>query len=382
MKELKLNCNIVFGKDALDQLCSIKNKSILIVTDKSMVKFGVTNEIVKRLAGCTIEVFDGVIPDPPIHIITAGINVLRQSKADMIIAVGGGSVIDAAKAIRMIAAKIMERETASWEFIAIPTTSGTGSEATDYSVISNAEKGIKYPLTSEELRPTLAILDPSLTVSVPPSVTGDTGMDVLTHAIEAYVSINANDFTDALCEKAITMVFEYLPKAAKDGSNMLAREKMHIASCMAGIAFNAVGLGVNHGMAHAIGGKFHISHGRSNAMLLPYVIRFNGNLDAVRSDEYSVAAKKYQKIAKMVGLPAGGVRQSVNNLANAVEKMNKALGIPATLADQGVEPAEVERLFDELVKIALADGTTQTNPRPVSPAHIADILKQLKGKNK
>ena len=380
MKELQLNCKIAFGEGSLKQLDKLDSESVLIITDASMVQFGAYDRVVEMLGNRKISTFQDVIPDPPVEIITAGVKVLQESDADTIIAVGGGSVIDAAKAVRMIGAKILGREATEWDFVAIPTTSGTGSEVTDYSVITNREKEMKYPLVDPDLMPTLSLLDPVFTVSVPPAVTADTGMDALSHALEAYVSLDANEFTDAFCEKAIAMIFEYLPRAVKDGKDMEARQKMQIAACMAGIAFNAVGLGINHGMSHAIGGKFHISHGRSNAMLLPIVIRYNGGLDDGYGDENYVAAKKYQKIAKMLGLQAGGVRQAVRNLSDAVAKMNRTMGVPATLVELGKNPAEVEANRENLIASAIADATTQTNPRPVTPEDAGRILTQLKGK--
>lgn len=381
MNKLNLNCKVVFGENALDCINEIRNKSVLIVTDKSMIKLGVTDKVIDRLSGCDIKIFDEVVPDPPIEIVAAGVDTLRQYDADIIIAIGGGSVIDAAKSIKITAAKILGKDVMEWALIAIPTTSGTGSEVTSYSVITDSDKGMKYPMTSEELLPSLAILDPSFTLSVPPSITGDTGMDALSHALEAYVSTDANDFTDALCEKAIALIFEYLPLAIKDGSDIKAREKMHIASCMAGLAFNSAGLGVNHGLSHALGGKFHISHGRSNAIILPYTVRFNGDIDE-KNVEPSLAALKYQKIAKAIGLQSGGVRQSVINLSNEITKLNKIIGIPATLEEMGIGTSEIERLQDEIIALTLADGTTQNNPRPVSAEQVESILTQLKGRKR
>lgn len=380
MKELNLGIQIIAGEGALTRLRDAVGKSVLIVTDQSMVKFGVVAKVQKNLPNCKTAVFDSVVPDPPIEVVKAGVKVLDD--ADTIIAVGGGSVIDAAKAVRMVAAHAMMRKAEAWTFIAIPTTSGTGSEVTDYSVITDADKGLKYPMKTKELRASMAILDPDLTVSVPPVVTADTGMDALTHALEAYISATANDFSDALCEKAVSYIFQYLPIAFKDGKNMEAREKLHIASCMAGIAFNEAGLGVNHGMAHAVGGKFHIAHGRINAMLLPYVMRFNADLEHVQNGKFSITAQKMQAMARRLGFPSAGVRMGATNLIREIERLNRTVGIPATLVELGKDPQEVEELRDVMVAAALADATTQTNPRPVSVEQANEILTQLKGKRK
>ena len=290
---------------------------------------------------------------------------------------GGGSTIDAAKAIREVAKKVLNVDTDKMECFAIPTTSGTGSEVTDYAVITDREKGLKYPLSSRALRPMVAILDPELTVSAPPSVTADAGMDVLTHALEAYVSTGYNDFSDAMCEKAVSLVFRFLPLAVADGNDLLAREKMHNASCMAGLAFNSAGLGLNHGMAHAIGGKLHIAHGRINAMLLPKVLAFNADLSTVHKGDYCVAARKYQRMAKVLDLPAPNVRLGVTNLIHELEKLNRKIGIPATLKAQGVDLDKVKEMKEELVAAALADATTATNPRPVEAAHVEKILAEI-----
>ena len=226
----------------------------------------------------------------------------------------------------------------------------------------------------------MAILDPQLTVSAPASVTADAGMDVLTHAIEAYVSKGANDFSDALCEKAVSLVFRFLPLAFQDGTDLLAREKMHNASCMAGLAFNSAGLGLTHGMAHAVGGKLHIPHGRINAMLLPHIIQFNANLAGVRGGEYALAAKKYQRLAKTLDLPAPSVRLGVSNLLREVEHLNRVLKIPATLKEWGGDLEQVKQLWDEMVSAALADVTTSTNPRPATAENVSAILQRLMGK--
>lgn len=379
MKEFSFSTRIFFGEGALERLRQVENKNVMIVTDRFMAELGVPDRVASYLTNCQVSVFDGVVPDPPIEVIAAGIQALQDCGAELMIAVGGGSTIDAAKAIRAVAKESLHINTDQWECFAVPTTSGTGSEVTDYAVISDRQKGIKYPLDSQALRPPVAILDPSLTVSAPPSVTADAGMDVLTHALEAYVSIGANDFSDALCEKAISLVFRFLPMAFQNGNDLLAREKMHNASCMAGLAFNSAGLGFNHGMAHAIGGKLHIAHGRINAMLLPHIITFNADLGRVKGGEYTLAAKKYQRIAKVLDLPAPSVRLGVTNLLRAIHDLNRTLKIPASLKEWGADLAQVKELRDEMVTAALNDATTATNPREVSREYAETILNQVTG---
>ena len=380
MKEFSFSTRIFFGEGALERLRKVEDKRVMIVTDRFMANMGVPDKVAGYLTRCQVSVFDGVVPDPPIEVVAAGVQALQESGAEAMIAVGGGSTIDAAKAIRAVAKETLHIDTDRWECFAVPTTSGTGYEVTEYAVITDRAKGIKYPLESKALRPPVAILDPQLTVSAPASVTADAGMDVLTHAIEAYVSKGANDFSDALCEKAVSLVFRFLPLAFQDGTDLLAREKMHNASCMAGLAFNSAGLGLTHGMAHAVGGKLHIPHGRINAMLLPHIIQFNANLAGVRGGEYALAAKKYQRLAKTLDLPAPSVRLGVSNLLREVEHLNRVLKIPATLKEWGGDLEQVKQLWDEMVSAALADVTTSTNPRPATAENVSAILQRLMGK--
>ena len=363
------------GMDALAQ----RLHRVFLVTDKFMAESGKTNYVTDRLLrnGGEFKIFSDVQADPDIATVTRGVEQILEFQPDAVVAFGGGSAIDAAKAIVFFAAR--ERDMRDCKFIAIPTTSGTGSEVTDYAVITDRAKGIKYPLDSQALRPPVAILDPELTVSAPASVTADAGMDVLTHALEAYVSKGANDFSDALCEKAVSLVFRFLPLAFQDGTNLLAREKMHNASCMAGLAFNSAGLGLNHGMAHAIGAKLHIAHGRINAMLLPHIITFNADLGRIRNGEYALAAKKYQRMAKVLDLPAPSVRLGVTNLLREVERLNRTLKIPASLKEWGAEPSKVKELRGEIVSAALADATTAANPRPAAAEHVEALLNKVMG---
>lgn len=379
MKEFSFSTRIFFGEGALERLRKVEDKRVMIVTDRFMAGMGVPDKVASYLTRCQVTVFDGVVPDPPIEVVAAGVEALRDCGAEAMIAVGGGSTIDAAKAIRAVAKETLHIDTDRWECFAIPTTSGTGSEVTEYAVITDRAKGIKYPLDSKALRPPVAILDPQLTVSAPASVTADAGMDVLTHAIEAYVSKGANDFSDALCEKAVSLVCRFLPLAFQDGTDLLAREKLHNASCMAGLAFNSAGLGLTHGMAHAVGGKLHIAHGRINAMLLPHIISFNANLAGVRNGEYTLAAKKYQRLAKTLDLPAPSVRLGVSNLLREVERLNRTLKIPATLKEWGAGQDQIRDLREEMISAALADVTTASNPRPATAECVGATLQKLSG---
>lgn len=372
MKEFDISTNVFFGENSLERLERIQGKRVIIICDAFMVKSGVVDKIKARLRDCTITVFDKTVPDPPIEVVSEGIQCLAECKAEVMIALGGGSAIDAAKAIRVIGHRL--NMTNIEECFAIPTTSGTGSEVTKFSVITNAAEGVKYPLIDQELQPMVAILDPDLVKTMPPSITADTGMDALTHALEAYVSTEATDFTDALSEKAVTLLMKFLPMAFLDGEDLLAREKVHNASCLAGMAFNTAGIGVCHSIAHAIGAKFHISHGRSNAMLLPEVILYNADL---QNPEKTVCARKLQRMAKLIGLPYVDNIVAVTGLAKRIEGMKRAFGIPMNLKDLGIDPAEVKRQQESIVEAALADACTKTNPRKVTAEDIGRILAKI-----
>lgn len=257
--------------------------------------------------------------------------------------------------------------------IAIPTTSGTGSEATSFAVISDPSVGSKYPLVDDQMLPDVALLAPSLTVSVPPHVTTDTGLDVLTHAVEAFVSPMANDFTDALAEKAVHLVFEYLPRAVKNGQDIEARERLHNASCMAGMAFNNASLGLCHGMAHAMGELLHLSHGRSNAMLLPHVITFNAGLG--EQGDFPARAR-YTTLAKLAGCCCYTETVAVQSLVNKINDLMTEVGLPRKLESEEHRACVREHL-DKLAQAALADRCTAGNPRKAQPEQVMQMYQKL-----
>ena len=267
------------------------------------------------------------------------------------------------------------------KLICIPTTSGTGSEVTPFAVISHKAENKKYPLADYSLTPTIAIIDAEFTTSLPASVTADTGMDVLTHAIEAYVSVLANDYTDGLALQAIKLVFEYLPRAVKNGKNDLeAREKMHNASTIAGMAFANAFLGMNHSLAHKIGGVFHVPHGKANAILLPHVIRYNGTVPQKLSTwpkyNYYCADEKYQQIAKLLGIPAATPEEGVKNLADAVDRLAKEIGIKMNFQDAGIEESDFEAHIDEIAMMAYEDQCSPANPRVPLVEDMKEILRK------
>lgn len=377
MEDFKIKTSIYFGIGSLERLSQVGNKNVLIITDPFMIKSGTINKITDKLPNAFITIFSEIVPDPPIELIVNGIEELNKVNPEVIVALGGGSAIDAAKAIMDFSKSILSIK--DIEFIAIPTTSGTGSEVTSFSVITDKEKGAKYPLVSERLIPNVAILDPELVKTVPPVITADTGMDVITHGLEAYVSTKANDFSDALAEKSLSLAFKYLERAYKDGNDMEAREKMHNASCLAGIAFNSAMLGINHSIAHTLGGKFHIPHGRTNAMLLPYVIEYNANITGYDNKDYNLAAKKYHHIAKILGIQTNNIRMGVKNLINLIKTMERNMKMPSNLKEYGIDPHKVTESIDDIAKSSIMDSCTITNPRVPTKEDIIKIVEKIKG---
>ena len=378
MKSFDIRTKIYFGDNALDRLLELPYNKILIITDPFIEKSGMLTLITSRLqqAFINFDIFSDVVPDPPLEKITAGVEKFIQSDPDCIIAVGGGSAIDSAKSIREFGARATKKETA---LIAIPTTSGTGSEVTSFAVVTDAEHDIKYPLVSDSMLPTEAILDAELVKSVPASVTADTGMDVLTHAIEAYVSINNNEFSAALAEKAIEICGTFLLRSYLDNNDTHARAKMHVASCLAGLAFNSASLGLNHGIAHAIGAKFHIPHGRANAIVLPHVIEFNSGINkhSKSKKEYPKCVVKYCNVAKLLGVNNFNEITTIRALVGWIQFMNKEMNIPLSISQCGVDKREYMNAVESMAEKAIADSCTATNPRVPSKAEVCLILEHM-----
>ncbi|MBJ7961158.1 bifunctional acetaldehyde-CoA/alcohol dehydrogenase [Bacillus cereus group sp. N28] len=405
MQWFKLPPKVFFEKHATQYLAKMPNISrAFIVTDPGMVELGyvdtVTHYLQQHLNDVKVGVFSEVEPDPSDETVFKGAEMMRSFKPDVIIALGGGSAMDAAKGMWLfyeypetkffgIKQKFLDirKRTCKFptlgqkaQFVAIPTTSGTGSEVTPFAVITDKKNNIKYPLADYELTPDVAIIDPQFVMTVPPHVTADTGMDVLTHAIEAYVSILANDYTDGLALKAIDLVFKYLPRAYKDGNDEKAREKMHNASAIAGMAFANAFLGINHSLAHKLGPEFHIPHGRANAILMPHVIRYNAIKPRKHAlfpkYEHFVADERYADIARALGLPASTVEEGVESLVQAIISLGKELNINMSIAGQGVRQEAFENVVDVLSERAFEDQCTPANPKLPLISELREVYKQ------
>ncbi|MGG3938830.1 bifunctional acetaldehyde-CoA/alcohol dehydrogenase [Anoxybacillus kestanbolensis] len=405
MQWFKVPPKIYFEKYATQYLAKMPNISrAFIVTDPGMVKLGYVDKVLyylrKRPDYVHCEIFSEVEPDPSIETVMKGADMMHAFQPDVIIALGGGSAMDAAKAMWLfyehpntdfngLKQKFLDIRKRVFkypklgqkaQFVAIPTTSGTGSEVTSFAVITDKKNNVKYPLADYELTPDVAIVDPQFVMTVPKHITADTGMDVLTHAIEAYVSNMANDYTDGLALKAIQLVFEYLPRAYKNGNDEVAREKMHNASTIAGMAFANAFLGINHSLAHKLGAEFHIPHGRANTILMPHVIRYNAQkpkkFTAFPKYEHFVADERYAQIARLLGLPAKTTEEGVESLVQAVIKLAKELDMPLSIAATGVKKEEFESKVEQLAELAFEDQCTTANPKLPLVSDLADIYRQ------
>ena len=404
MQWFKIPNKIYFEAGSLGYLEKMPDISkAFIVTDEGMVKLGYVDKVLyylrKREKYVHSQIFAEVESDPSFETIKKGVEMMNNFQPDVIIALGGGSPIDAAKGmwlfyehpdadIEGMKLKFMDIRKRTYKFpklgtkaqmVAIPTTSGTGSEVTSFAVITDKEKNKKYPLADYELTPDVAIVDTDLVMSLPKSITADTGMDVLTHALEAYVSNMASDYTDGLAEKAVELVFKNLRDAYNDGSNKYAREKMHNSSTIAGMAFTNAFLGVCHSMAHKIGAEFHLPHGRINAILLPYVIKYNGVDDPTKfvsfpKYEYYVAKHKYAEISRRMNFPAFTDDEGLESLVREVDKLRADVGIPKSFKEAGIDEKEWLAKVDVLADRAFEDQCTSANPRVPLVSEIKQIL--------
>ena len=382
MESFILKTRVSFGENALERLRSLPYKRVMIVTDSFIANGEMINYITEPLkaAGITYKIFDEVKPDPPVQIISQGISAFLEFVPEALVLVGGGSSIDTGKGIKQMLTAM--KPELSIPMVAIPTTSGTGSEVTSFAVLSNPEENTKFAIQSDDLIPDEAILDATLVKSVPPSVTADTGMDVFTHALEAYVSTKANPYTDALAEKAASLVSQFLIRSFHSSEDTHARSKMHNASCLAGFAFNIASLGLNHAMAHQLGAVFHIPHGRANAMLLTRVITFNTGIDQFSNSRqaHNPCVAKYVEMSKCLGLSLATEAMAIRALNFFIEYMLRELQIPKSISEYGKIPVgEYFQNIDKMTEMALQDTTLATNPTPVTFEDVKKIYIDLWG---
>ena len=383
MARFTLPRDIYHGKGCLEELKNLKGtKAVLVVGGGSMKRQGFLDKAINYLkeGGMEVQLIEGVEPDPSVETVMKGAKVMQEFQPDWIVAMGGGSPIDAAKAMwafyeypntkfeDLITPFGFPELRQKAKFAAIPSTSGTATEVTAFSVITDYNTGIKYPLADFNITPDVAIVDPELVEGLPVKQVAYTGMDALTHAIEAYVSTLHCPYTDPLALQAIEMVLAYLP--ASYNKNMAAREQMHYAQCLAGMAFSNAGLGINHSMAHTLGGHFHIPHGRANAVLLPYVMAYNCGCRT----SLTPAAERYAKMSTVLSLDSGSSRQSAFGAIRATKQLIRKLNIPSCIKNLGIPENEFVAALDEMVDAAMADSCTATNPRVPTREELKELF--------
>jgi acetaldehyde dehydrogenase / alcohol dehydrogenase len=391
---------IYFNLHSLQRLRELESRSTLIVTSQDLDELGFADTIREHLpAGTACHVFNQVEIEPTYRVVARGVEVLRRERPDQIVAIGGGSVIDAAKAMRLFHAhpdldfhglattfldprkRVVEYPKATGprlRLVAVPTTSGTGSEVTPFAVISDDERHRKVPLYDDSLIPDVAIVDPELVRHLPAAITADTGCDALTHALEALVSIFASEYTDALALQAARLIFESLPRAVHDGGDLDARSRMHNAACMAGMAFANAFVGVNHALAHALGAVFHVPHGRANAVLLPHVVRYNAAVPSkfmpfpnVRS---YVAHEKYAAVVDLMGWGGATVQEKIEILIESIFALLETCNVPTSIAALGIERGAFDAALPEIFRAAYDDISGRSNPRMPLLSELGEIL--------
>jgi len=391
---------IYFNMNAVENLRQFPSRSTIIVTNPALEHMGHV-DIVRRYIPEQTHVHVSVIPDaePEVKVIMQGVEALNFYEADQIIALGGGSVIDAAKIMKLkyespeadleeLAAPFLDLRKRVVQYptekvhrarlIAISTTSGTGSEVTPFAVLTDKEHGRKVTLADYSLSPDVAIVDPQFVMSMPKGLTADTGIDCLTHALEAGVSNYASPYTDSNAMQAIRMVFKYLPVAYEHPNDEEARCMMHNAACIAAMAFSNASVGVNHALAHAFGAHFGVAHGRANALMLPHVIAYNAPVPSkFMASPYTqgyVAHKKYATVADLLGLGGHTTDEKVKNLIVATEQLLDRLGFPRSIADLGISKEDFERAMPELTRLAFDDPSWRSNPRMPLMSELADLF--------
>ena len=359
MELFSCKTRIVAGNGALSVLGTLGAKRIFLVADPYFHKNGTAERIAGSTGAEAAEIFPDVMPDPTVELAAKGAARVKEFRPDWILALGGGSAMDCAKAIGYFGG-------GNYKLAAIPTTSGSGSEVTDFAILTH--DGVKHPLVDEKLRPDLAILDDSLLEQLPKSLIADSGFDVLAHALEACAGTNGGSVTDCLARESFRMAFAALPRSFAGDKHQ--RLEMHKASAMAGLAFNQAGLGLCHALSHALGGAFHVPHGRLNAVLLPEVLGCNA----------AAALGKYAALARAAGFTASSDTMAVRSLRNGLIQLRRELELPQTLSQAGVDTKQLRQREQRILEAALADPCCATNPVKVEPNMIRSILSQVAGR--
>ena len=359
MEQFECKTKIISGSGAVSALAELGAKRLFLVTDPYFAKNGTAERIAKITGAAETEVFDQVAPDPSVALAAEGTARVKAFRPDVIVALGGGSAMDLAKAVSWFSGEKMA-------LVAIPTTSGSGSEVTDFAILTHNH--VKHPLVDPRLRPNMAILDSDLLKELPPGLVADTGFDVLAHAVEAFVASNAGAVTDALAKDAFCACFATLP--ASFAGRQEVRLRLHQAATMAGMAFTQAGLGLCHALSHSLGGVFHVPHGRLNAILLPAVIVTNAH----------VAAGRYAVLARAAGLGGSADTVAVRNLRSALVRLRSDLKLPGTLQAAGIAPRELWENMERIVKATLEDPCSATNPLTVEDFMVRRILEEVTGR--
>ncbi len=358
MEQFTCKTKILSGPGAVVRLKELGSRRLLMVADPYFTKDGTARQIAALSGAEETEVFDRIVPDPTAQLAAEGTALVRQFQPDTIVALGGGSTLDCAKAMAYFSGLQLC-------LVAIPTTSGSGSEVTDFAILTHGET--KHPLIDEKLQPDVAILDSGLLKQLPKSLIADCGFDVLCHALEALAASNAGPITDALARDSFMLAYTHL--SASFAGDVGVRQKIHTAATMAGMAFSQAGLGLCHALAHALGGQFHLPHGRLNAILLPLVLEHNS----------TAAGAKYAALARYVGLGGSTDLLAVRNLKNALIRLRRELRLPQDLSQAGVELRLVREKKEQIIRDVLADPCCDTNPAPVTREAVAQILQKAAG---
>lgn len=358
MEDFQCGTRIAAGAGAVKVLGEFKARRVFVVADPFFYRNGMAQRVAEETGAGEKEFFTDIQPDPTVELAAAGTAKLKAFGPDLLVALGGGSAMDCAKAMAYFSQ-------GSFPLAAIPTTSGSGSEVTDFAVLTHGDT--KYPLVDKRLQPDLAILDSDFLRELPPGLIADTGFDVLTHAVEGFTATGAGTFTDLYAQEAFRVAYGCLPASFAGRSDV--RLKLHIAATMAGISFSRAGLGLCHAMSHSLGGRFHVPHGRLNAILLPAVIGSNA----------IGCQKKYAMLARAAGMSGSADAVAVRNLRNGLVRLRRELNLPQTLTEVGVAPGKVWNAMEEIVKSVLADPCCKTNPVPVEDFQVRRILEEVTG---